>query len=44
VHKAGGRREGRKGLIFAEDRRVEVEALELAVGGEGHGVVMVLQK
>lgn len=36
MHKAGRRRKGRKGLIFAEDRGVEVDALELTFGGKGH--------
>jgi hypothetical protein len=35
VHEARGRREWRKGFGFAEDRGVEIEALELAVLREG---------
>ena len=36
MYKAGGRRKGRKGLVCAEDRGVEVDALELTCSGEGH--------
>jgi hypothetical protein len=35
---------GKEGVCFMEDRRIEIEALELAVGREGHSLVMLLQK